>query len=355
MSTIKRLTVIISVLTAAFFITAPITSAKTITIKLAHPDPPAQLRFDKNDPGSFGGCDNAAQVFKRLVELKSRNRITVKIYPNCQLGAESEQFQSVSENIIQMTLASGGILGSFVPEYMAFTIPYLFDSFEILQDTLESPVGKEFNDLMIKKVNVRVLAWGYFGQRHFTNNVRPIKSPSDLKGLKIRVTETPDMIKMIESMGAQPVPINYSELYTSLQQGVVDGQENPYSVIEAAKLYEVQKYLTADGHRIGTIPFSISEKFFQSLTQADKRIIIDSARHAASVYKGTVNLGNTLWADLLSKKGMEIYSPTANEINQFKEIAQKAVVPYVRSQVGDQWVDKVIKASKEKTKAYYAE
>lgn len=347
--------IIISVLTAVFFIIVPTLSAKTITIKLAHPDPKAEIRLDKNDPGAFGGCDNAANVFKRLVELKSKGQISVNIYPNGQLGAEAEEFQSVSENIIQMTMASGAVIGSFVPEYMAFTIPYLFESFEIMELVLEGPIGKELNSLMISKTGVRVLAWGYFGQRHFTNNVRPLKSADDFKGLKLRVPETPDMIKMVESLSAQPVPINYGELYTSLQQGVVDGQENPFSVIEAAKLYEVQKYLTIDGHRIATIPFSINENFFQSLSPEHKRIVIDAARHAASVYKGTVHLGDTLWAEFLSKKGMQIYSPTDEEMKQFKEITQKAVFPYVRSQVGDEWFEKVVEASKLATKAYYQE
>ena len=262
--TTKKFMTIFTSLILAIFLVAPAASSKTITIKLAHQDPAVRLHLDKNDPGAFGASETAAQVFKNMVELKSGKQMVVKVYPNNQLGAEAEQFQSVqgghhSDN----PWPAEQPLGALSLNIWLLPYPTLFESFEIMKVALEGPLGKEFNKKIIEKMGVRVLAWSYFGQRHFTNSVRPIKSPADLKGLKIRVTETPDMIKMIESMGAQAVPINYAELYTSLQQGVVDGEENPYSVLELIKIYEVQKFVTTDGHRIGTIPFTINEKFFQ--------------------------------------------------------------------------------------------
>jgi TRAP-type C4-dicarboxylate transport system substrate-binding protein len=152
---------------------------------------------------------------------------------------------------------------------------------------------------------------------------------------------------MVEGLGAQAVPISWSELYTALQQGVVDAQENPYSMIEQAKLYEVQKFLVADGHTLGVLPITISEKFFKSLNRDHRRIIQDAALKAITIYRAQLYLGNTLWIEDLKKKGMTIYTPTLSELKDFREKAQKAVVPYIRSQIGDAWVDRVLKAVKD--------
>jgi C4-dicarboxylate-binding protein DctP len=165
-----------------------------------------------------------------------------------------------------------------------------------------------------------------------------------MKGMKIRVTQSPEKVKLVEGLGAQAVPISWSELYTALQQGVVDGQENPFSMIEQAKLYEVQKYLVTDGHTLGVLPISISEKVFQSLDQTQQRIVKDAALKAITTFRAQLYLGNTLWIEDLKSKGMTIYTPSPTEMLQFRESAQKSVVPYIRSQIGDKWVDAVLKA-----------
>jgi len=244
-------------------------------------------------------------------------------------------------------------LSNFVPEWMAFSAPYLTNSMEVMYKVLEGPTGERFKKLVLDKIGVRILGWSFLGFRNFTNNVRPIHSPADMKGMKIRVTQSPEAVKMVEGLGAQATPVSWSELYSALQQKVVDGEENPFSMIIEAKLYEVQKYLTLDGHVLGVLPISINEKFYRSLTPEQREIVRDSAMHAIAIYRAQVYLGNTLWMEDLTKKKMEIYVPTAAEYKQFQEAAQKAVIPYIRSKIGNEWVDAVLKAIKDTEAAYY--
>lgn len=344
---------------AAVFLTAwglmnPAAAAeKPIELKLGTSGPANKITLTTIEGAGLSSEHTVAEVFKRIVEERTHGQILVKLYPDSQLGDEREQWQSMQEGILHMSTSSCEPLAGFVPEWMAFSIPYLTDSEEVLLKVLDGPVGQEMKQLVLQKIGVRILGWSFLGYRNFTTAKKEIHSPADMKGLKIRVTQSPEKVKMVEALGAQAVPISWSELYTALQQGVVDGQENPFSMIEQAKLYEVQKYLVADGHTLGVLPISISEKTFQSLTPDQRRIIQDAALKAITVFRAQLYLGNTLWVEDLKKKGMTVYMPSLEELGQFRSLAQQAVVPYIREQIGDAWVDKVLKAVQDAEKELY--
>ena len=327
--------------------------AKKIVIKLASAAPVNNITLTTIEGDGLSSEHTIAVIFKRNVEVRSNGEIEVKIFPNSQLGSEKELWQSTQEGIIQMTTSSCGALSNFVPEWLAFTTPYLYDSPHVMLKVLHGPVGQKFKNLVIKKIGVRILAESFFGFRHFMNGVKPIHSPGDTHGLKIRVMETPEMVKMVEGLGAQAVPIDWSELYTALQQKVVDGWENSFAGIIQSKTYEVQKYVVTDGHTNNVLPLSINEKFFQSLSPDHQRIIIESASEAIDAFKGTLAIGNTLWVDELKKLGIEIYTPTAEEMKQFRELAQKAVNPYIISIIGKEWVNEVATAVRQAAEEYY--
>lgn len=321
--------------------------------KLATSAPTNNVTLTTIEGGGLSSEHTVAVVFKKMVEERTGGNIQVNIYPNSQLGEEPELWQQLKDGTIQVSTASCMPLSNFVPEWAAFALPYLTDSPEVMYRVLEGPVGERFKKLAIQKIGCRILGWSFLGFRNFTNNVKPIRSPADMKGLKIRVTQSPEAVKMVEGLGAQATPIPWSELYGALQQKVVDGQENPLSMIEQAKLYEVQKYLTLDGHTLGVLPIAINEKVFQSLSPEHKAIVKDSAQQAIAVFRAQLYLGNTLWIDDLKQKKMVIYTPTASEYKQFQGAAQKAVVPYVRSKIGNEWVDAVLKAIKDVEKTYF--
>jgi tripartite ATP-independent transporter DctP family solute receptor len=337
----------------SILVALPFSAYAKTTIKLATAAPLNKITLTTIEGAGLSSEHTISVIFKRIVELRSNGELKVEIFPNSQLGSEKELWQSTQSGIIQMTTSSCGALANFVPEYLAFTTPYLYDSPNVMRRVLHGPVGQKFKKLVIQKIGVRILAESFLGFRHFMNSVRPIHSPADMKGLKIRVMETPEMIKLVEALGAQAVPIDWAELYTALQQKVVDGWENSFAMIEQSKTYEVQKYLVTDGHTNNVLPLSINEKFYQSLSPAHRRIIRDAATEAVTAFQGSLIIGDTLWVDELAKRGIEIYTPTPEEMKQFRDLTQGAVIPYVVSEIGQEWVDEVLHAVEQAEKEYY--
>jgi TRAP-type transport system periplasmic protein len=312
-------------------------SAAPVEIKLAHADPP-DIFTSKKAAGST--------IFKQLVEVETGGAVEVKLFPAGQLGGEREVAEGTKLGTIQMGMLSGP-LANFYKEAQVLDIPYLFSSYPVAWKVLDGWFGKEMAEDCLKKTGMRILAYDQVGFRNFTNSARPIKSPADLKGLKIRVMESPVYIALIKALGGSPTPISWTETYTSLQQKVVDGQENPVTSIKYAKLYEVQKYLTLDGHTYGVSFMLINEKFFQTLPKETQAIIKTHAITACTVARGIDTIDSTLGTQFLKEKGMEIYAPTAKEKAMFREAAQGPIIEYLEKQIGRTWIDKILKAVKE--------
>lgn len=293
-----------------------------IILKLAHADATDVLTSRKHAQCVF---------FANMVNAKSGGRIEVQVYGAGALGAEREYVEAIMAGTVQAGIASG-VLGGFLPEAMVTDIPYLFPSEAIAWKVLDGPFGDKLSKLMLEKTGMRNLAFAEVGFRHFTNDVRPIKSPADVKGLKIRVMETPLYVNMIKALGGSPTPIAWTETYTALQTGVVDGQENPISSTVFAKLYEVQKYITLDGHVYGVDWFLINDKFFKSLPEDLQYIILDSARISAGVGRGLQLLNsNVVGLQTVLDHGCEVYAPTEEELNQFKEATQGPVIEWLKT------------------------
>jgi C4-dicarboxylate-binding protein DctP len=335
MRTLKTLFGLVALMVVVAAFAASALAASPIVIRLGHGD-----SADNN----YGGVHNGAMAFKQLVESRSGGRLQVDIFPNNQVGSPREMFESVKMGSLQMLWEGIGAFTGFVPEFMIFSMPYIFPNVTVAMKVLDGDFGDELAALSTKKTGVRILAYSQYGYRHFTNNKRVVKTPADMKGLKIRTQEDPAMMKLVQSMDATATPIAWGELYTALQQGVVDGEENPTSMIQVAKLYEVQKHMTMDGHILAINPVCISEKFYQSLPQDLRHIIRDSAHTAALVYNGVNTYGAGLDVADLAKKGMQIYVPTDAERQQFVKAAQGPVKDFVVSKIGKEWPDKLLKA-----------
>jgi len=312
-------------------------AASAVEIKLGHVDP-ADVCVSKK--GAAGA------TFKGLVEGATGGNVIVKVFPSSQLGNERELIEGTKIGTIQMSFVSGAIAG-FYKEAQVLDIPYLFSSGPVAWKVMDGPFGQEMAADILQKTGMRVLAYGETGFRNFTNSNHPIKSPADMKGLKIRVMETPVYVNMVKALGAAPTPIAWSEVYTALQQKVVDGQENPVATIMQAKLYEVQKYLTLDGHSYGVDFFLINDKFYRSLPEETQQIIKTSAVTSALVGRGIQTLNSATGISELQAKGMEVYAPNKAEAAQFKAATQKPVIDYVEKQIGRAWIDKLFKAIKE--------
>ena len=201
--------------TFAGFLFSSSAIAAEFKIKIAHSSPATEDRLEKS-----------LQIFKKNVESRTDGDISITTYPASQLGGEREQLEAVQFGSIEMAVLAGPIPNIY-PDAMVFDLPYLFKNRDVAYKVMDGEFGQKILDGLLDQTGIRGLAWGENGFRHFTNNVRRVEKPEDLEGLKIRTMENPAHIAMVNSFGATATPMAFSELYSSLQQGVVDGQENP--------------------------------------------------------------------------------------------------------------------------------
>jgi len=301
------------------------------TIKLGHVDP---AEWQSSKKGAAG------VIFKNIVEGESD--ISVELFPAKALGNENELVQQVQEGTTHMALVSGA-MATVCKTADVLNIPYTFASPTIAWDVLDGTFGKELAEHCLKKTGLRTLAYGETGFRNFTNNVREIKSPADMKGLKFRVQPIPLYVEMVKGLGGEPTPIAWSELPNALSTGVVDGQENPVGVIYNNKLHKLQKYLVLDGHVYAADFIIINDEFFQSLSKNDQAIISKAARIAGVMGRAIQQFNTAEGVTKVAAEGMKVHSPTAEEMAQFQKLAQPAVKKWLAGELGDDavWIDKL--------------
>jgi tripartite ATP-independent transporter DctP family solute receptor len=249
----------------------------------------------------------ASVYLKEQLESRSNGRLKVNIYPNSQLGPEIDAINSIiADGGIDITF-TGESLQSVIPELGVLGVPYLMTSSEQLQKAAASPAGKTMEDLMVKNANMRVLGFFERGPRDITSN-KPIRSPADLKGFVIRVPASPITVAAMEAMGAKPTPMAFAEVFTSLQQKTIDGQENPLAMIKTGNFYEVQQYLNKTEHLRSWVYIVISETKFQSLPKDLQDLIITAGKEMQD-YEHKLFLQDELELEqFLVSKGMTIVS-----------------------------------------------
>ena len=314
---------------------------KKITIRLGHGEPDVGM-WETPMPTVL------TTVFKNQVERNSNGRIEVQVFPNSQLGDYASMLQQVQRNLLTCSLANVGIYATYYPDIQALDIPYLFRSPTMANDLLEIRAGsyaQELTDRIAEKTNLRILTFFVGAMRDFSNSKREIKTPEDMKGLRIRVMQIPSHIKTVEALGAAATPISYSELYTALQTGVVDGQENAPFVLNTIRLYEVQKFLTLDNHFANINSICMSEKFFKSLSAEDQKIVRDAARTAMRAYTGTQYAKEEIDLEEIAKK-MKVTALTEEQFRMFRDTAQPPIIEYLKSTINPEEVDRILNAVK---------
>ena len=334
----KRSLILIGI--AVFLAAFSAAAMAATTIKFGHVDP---ADWQSSKKGAAG------VIFKNIVE--GETDITVELFPAKALGDEGELVQQVQEGTTHMAMVSGA-MAKVCKVADVLNIPYTFASAPIAWDVLDGPFGKELGNFCLQKTGLRTLAYGETGFRNFTNNVREIKSPADMKGLKFRVQPIPLYVEMVKGLGGEPTPIAWSELPNALSTGVVDGQENPVGVIYNNKLHKLQKYLVLDGHVYGADFILINDEFFLSLPESDQEIIKKAARIAGVMGRAIQEFNTAEGVTKVAAEGMQVYSPTAAELNEFKELAQPAVKEWLAGELGDDavWIEKLDAAVAEATK-----
>ncbi|MFN3017169.1 DctP family TRAP transporter solute-binding subunit [Vibrio coralliilyticus] len=291
----------------------------------------------------------ATQVFKNIVEAESGGKIKVNVYPSGQLGGETELLQSTQEGMLTMAMVSGAY-SKLCKEANVLEIPYLFPSSPVAWEVLDGEFGQALSEHCLKQTGLRNLAYGETGFRHFTNSKREISTPEDLQGLKIRVMTTPLYVEMLKSLKAEPTPIAFPEVPAALTTGVIDGQENPVSVISANKFYELQKYITLDGHVYSTDFLLMNDDFYTSLSAEDRAIIDRAAKVAGTVGRAIQQVNSAEGLETLAKKGMKITSLTPQQQKQFRDQTQPAVIKWLEGTVDAKWIDGALQAVEQANK-----
>jgi TRAP-type transport system periplasmic protein len=244
-------------------------------------------------------------VFAREVEKRTAGRYKIQTFYSGSLGGERESIEAVQLGTQELTFTSTGPVPNFVPEARILDIPFLFRDKAHARQVLDGPIGQ---DMLVKfePKGFKALAWGENGVRHMTNSKRAVNAPDDLKGLKMRTMENPVHIAAYKGFGIVPTPMAFPEVFTALQQGTVDGQENPLSVIMAAKFDQVQKHLSLTGHVYSPAIFLMSKAAFDKLSAADKTAFLDSAKEAAKANRARVDEDDSKGVAELRSKGMSI-------------------------------------------------
>jgi C4-dicarboxylate-binding protein DctP len=323
---------------------------KQYTLKFSWADPADPL---KQSTSAY------ALVFQQELERLSGGRIKVELYPAGQIGDQRSSTEQVARGTIEMTNISSGVLASlYFPKLEVLDMPFLFSSREHASRVLDvqrNPFMAQLNDELIKQTGIRLLNVVPFGPRHLTNNVRRIKTPADVKGLKIRTMEIVPHQKLIESMGGTPVPIPFLELYTALQTRVVDGEENTIQNIIAQNFFEVQKYLTISNHVMGVGATLINEKWYRSLPDDLRAALLEADHVAQMVYNGLAQILDATGMETLKQKGMDIYYPTPAEYKAFQDVAIPYVRKYMEQRLGAKFVSDFLKSIQDASAGIKAE
>ena len=247
----------------------------------------------------------AIDTFAREIEARTRGRYKIQTFYAGALGAERESVEGVQLGTLDLTMTSTGPLPNFVPEVAILDIPFLFRDYAHARAVLDGPIGQEMLQKFPPKGMV-ALAWAENGFRHMTNSKRPVNLPDDLKGLKMRTMENPIHIQAYKQFGILPTPMAFTEVFTALQQGTVDGQENPLSVITAAKLDQVQKNLSLTGHVYSPAVILMNKAQWDKLSAADKQAFLDAAKEAVKANRARIDDDERKAVADLRSKGMSI-------------------------------------------------
>ncbi len=279
-----------------------------------------------------------AEVFKSMVESGTNGNIVVELYPNGVLGNERESMEQVQNNVTQSYIASGGGMATFYPKFSIVNIPFSITNYSVAYEVYDGEFGQEMAADIEEETGFKVLGFGESGGFfQLSNSERPIRTPEDMEGLKFRTMTIPIHMEFMRSLGAAPTPIAWAELYTALQTGVVDGQHNPVPIIKIGKLEEVQDYLTLTNHMYTPYVWVLNPDFYASLSENEKSIIEEAARVANLAGRGVNRLIEASDEGLpYLTEEMEVYKPTAEEMQMFKDQAIPASMKFIEEEYGEE-------------------
>ncbi|CAN0392330.1 unnamed protein product [Ectocarpus sp. 12 AP-2014] len=276
--------------------------------------------------------------FGEELERLSEGRLSIEPHYNNALGAEREVVEGMGFGIIDAGITSTGPMGGFVDQFMLFDLPYIFENHDHAYAFLDSEHGEELARLAEEQMNVKFLAWMENGFRHNTNSVRALNSPDDLQGINHRTQESRVQVDTWEALGANATPMAWTEVYTALQQGVMDSQENPLPTIYDVNFYEVQDYLNITQHVYSPAPLMMGLDLFNSFSEEDQAIILEAAQLALPFQREASQELEQRYLVQLEELGMTVTQP---DLEPFRE-AVRPVIEQWSPTVGEELVESAL-------------
>ncbi|MBW2146800.1 MAG: TRAP transporter substrate-binding protein [Deltaproteobacteria bacterium] len=281
-------------------------------------------------------------MFRDIVESQTWGDVEVQVFTGGKLGDERPNIEAIQLNNIQVATPSVGVLANFSNEVRVINLPFLLTNQKVAFKVLEEdPIGKKIL-AGLSKIGIIGLGFTDYGMRNLTSK-KKIKTLADLKGMKVRTMKVPDHLTLWKSLGANPTPIAWSEVYTALQQGVVDGQENPFETIYLTKFYEVQKYITVVGHIYDVQPVIMSKKFYDSLPPNYQKIMYMAADIATKFNWYLTGEQNLMYKEQCEKAGMKVNYFSEADMAKSREL-NKPLFDQIRKVAGDALVNEYIAA-----------
>jgi C4-dicarboxylate-binding protein DctP len=331
-------------------ILAGVASSATLAATLAapgivHAQGARTIRYTHFQPGRLDQPKHAAALaFKAHVEAASGGRLRVEIFPAGQLGNANSVMEQLRLGSLEMAVVHDGGISPVFKTFGVFALPFAFDDQSVAWAVLDGAYGREVAEAMRRDVQIRLMAYADNGVRHFTNNRRPLATPEDLRGLKIRVQPAPVFLRLVEAFGASPSAIDWAELPAALAQGTVDGQENGVTNILAGSLFQHQRFVTLNGHVYSLHAYLISDRFWGRLSAEEKSIVSQATDIAKWIHRGMTTAQDANAETILKEKGMQVTALSPAQREAWRRVAQPPVRAYLEGEVGKPWVDRLIAA-----------
>ncbi len=282
----------------------------------------------------------ASLMFADLVDKKTNGAVKIKVYENGMIGNDRDATEGLQMGSIDFWLVPG-TLGNFYPPIQLMDLPYLFENQAHIRKVMYGPIGEELKQGIQKATNIVILEFWERGPRQLTTN-KPVNSIDDIKGLKIRTAEIPPWVAAWKAMGANPTPMAWGEVYTALQQGTIDAQENPYSNILSGKIQEVNKYMAITDHVYGYVMIAMSEKTYNKLTPDQQKAVREAAKEATAWQNKTVASEEEKLLKTLQDAGVKVTRPDKTEFMK----RAKSIHAEFAEKYGKELYNKIVNAAK---------
>ncbi|MDT8893087.1 TRAP transporter substrate-binding protein [Halomonas sp. I1] len=299
---------------------------------------------------SIGTTQSGAQYrgleyFEDIVEARSKGHIQVELFHSAQLGDDLQAVSALQSGTLEMTAPSTSPLVNMFPEFAVFDLPFLFPTPEVADEVLDGEIG----DHMLETAStngLKAIGWAENGYRQLTNSQIAVTPPEDLDGLKVRTMQNPIHLDIWKTLGANPTPMSFAELFTALEQGVVDGQENPWITIQSSKFNEVQDYATESNHVYTPFITLVSERFWNELPAGYQQLLVDAAEKMGSYQRHVSRTLNDQIKQELMDEGMNITELTPKQVATFQETLSPVYDEW-RDEVGGELIDKIRATSRQ--------